>query len=153
MSVLICTWFVRCVAVVFGVTAILKLHLLVTSPFQSLGVHMLFDLPSATVMTLVSGLEIALAAVCFSRLSILIKTFSAYWLVCSIGAYRAGVWYLGLDSDCGCLGGLGKAIGVAYKNINEITAAFLTIAITCGTYCVRQLSRPSSAVTEKAFPK
>jgi len=62
----------------------------------------------------ISGiLELAIATICFSRLSERIKLTALAWLATLIATYRAGAYFADYRQPCPCLGTLTGAIGIS----------------------------------------
>jgi hypothetical protein len=83
-------------------------------------------LPNRQVLLLVAALEILVAgALIFDRLSYFVKTALAAWLFTLFLSYRVGLWALGEQQACKCLGNAAAWLNINPKILDVSMGVFL----------------------------
>lgn len=92
-----------------------------------------FQLPFRHLLLLVGALELLIAWQCLFRQERLFSIGLVAWLSTTFAVYRLGLWYLGWQEGCQCLGQLTDALHLSAHASDGITKALLAFLLI-GSY-------------------
>lgn len=122
-------WFEVSVGVILVITAAAK----ATAAFGSAGAlsvpDPIFHLQFNNLLFLVGIVEMSIAGACFLSRTKWFTSLLIAWLATSCLVYRLGLWWVGWQGPCRCLGSLTDALSINPKTADTIATALLVYLI------------------------
>ncbi len=95
----------------------------------------LIGLPLGSVILIVGLIELALACFCLSSKRLGVCAGMVAWLATNFIIYRLGLWFIGWQKPCACLGSLTDVLHISPGTADNIMKAVLTFLFV-GAYSV-----------------
>jgi hypothetical protein len=94
-----------------------------------------FGVPFREVLWMAGLAELAGAVICVASRSVSLTMGTTAWLATNLVLYRLGLWWVGSQKPCGCLGGLTDALHLSLEATNVILKIVLAY-ILVGSYSI-----------------
>lgn len=123
-------WFLISAALILCTTALAKLVSAMGQALVLQEVDPIFGLSFTLLLSAVGLVEFAVGVLCLSRKHQQLATVLTAWLGISIITYRFGLWWIGWQKSCHCLGDFTDAIGIPASeadNFMKVILVYLTI--------------------------
>ena len=126
-------WFVRGAAVVLIFAAVGKLWSATGTSRLLMQTDPVFGVPFRAVMVVSAIIELIVACICVFNRKALLGTALIGWLATGFLTYRLGLWWVGWNRPCSCLGALTDAIHMSPDVADAIVKGVLGCLLT-GSY-------------------
>jgi len=127
--------FLQSSAIIFTITGLAKLFSAMGSSRILLNSDPVTILPFRYIFLLAASLELLVAAVCFCGKNYLIKIKMVAWLSSALTIYRLGLFWVGYQRPCSCLGNFTDAIHISPGAANKIMLVTLAYLLL-GSYVI-----------------
>ena len=139
--------FVHTAAVVLLVTALAKFLSAMGDVLILNGPDPIFGIDIRTVLFGTALIESAVAWVCLKEIRISLQVGLVLWLSLAFTLYRVGLWVVGYDKPCSCLGTLTDLLGISPEASDlgmKIVLAYLLIGSGAALFWLRGKSVESN---------
>ena len=122
----------------------------------------MFGIEIRTVLLAAAAIEGAVAWVCFRKTRLSLQVGLVLWLSTAFVLYRAGLWAVGYDRSCPCLGTITDALGIPPKAADfgmKLLLLYLLLGACLARFCLwrghrrvagGRASEPAQAFQEQA---
>jgi len=131
-------WFRLSAGVIFSITGMAKVWSAWGGALILQRLDPIFDVEFGHLMIATGILELAVAAICLLSKSKTTATVAVAWLATGLLVYRLGLWWIGWQRPCSCLGNLTDALHIPpgfAENMMKCLLAYLLI----GSYAILAL--------------
>jgi hypothetical protein len=146
-------WFLWIAGMVFLLTGAAKILADFGGAKLLSGVDPILGITYKHLLPMVGLMELAVAVVCLvGRIRLAIKTAMVAWLATNFLVYRLGLWCIGWEHPCACMGNLAAALHLSDQQADLIMRGILVflLAGSYGLLLVEWRSRRLSAIVSKA---
>jgi len=126
-------WFLISAALILCTTALAKLVSATGQASVLQEIDPIFGLPFTVLLFGVGMIELTVGALCLSRKHQQLATVLTAWLCISFITYRFGLWWIGWQKPCHCLGNFTDAIGIP-ASVADILVKMILVYLTVGTF-------------------
>jgi hypothetical protein len=106
----------------------------------------IFFVQNRVVFAVVGAIELAVGLYCLKAQNIMARAIPIAFLATDFLVYRFGLWWVGYQKPCSCMGSFTDAIHLSATAANQIMQGVLVylLAVSYGVILVRTLRRPPS---------
>ncbi len=123
--------FLIAIAVILVLTALAKIWSAFGQTAVLYEIDPIFGISFRTLMLVAASLELIVAGVCLYR-SELVAAVAVVWLSLAILIYRIGLWWVGWEKPCHCLGDFSTALGMSSEHADSLMKGVLALMLFGG---------------------
>lgn len=117
--------FVYSTGLILVVLAIAKVLMILDAVTISSQADPIFQMSFRSLLCVAALIELAVAGVCFFWQPVAHKISAIAWVGTLFLSYRLGLWWIGYEKPCACLGSLTGALGISPELADMIAKAIL----------------------------
>lgn len=145
--------FVYSAGLILVVLAIAKVVMILDAGKVQTLADPIFQVPFQSLMWIASIIELSIGGWCLSRTANAQKVAAIAWAGTIFLSYRLGLWWVGYEKPCSCLGSLTTSLGITLE-MSDLVAKTILAYLLIGSYSTifailalpKELARRSTCV-------